>query len=195
MEGRDEPMRVFIAASMKEPDSGTRELALEIRKRLVERYGEGSVYLACHEHPTPEDYERPRDALEESEREIRGADGLVLLSPNGMPWGTLVEVGMALALGKPILALVLSGRRLPYFLREGARGFTILTAPTPESIAEWGAVEVYFRRIRAFIDLRCTKPVDDELTDEEARAQLESRLPALESLRVLDATTAKLLGR
>ncbi len=149
-------MKIFIASAMGRQDAGTRAMCLSIRSHLRDEYGEDSVYLACDEHPTPTSCYPPREAFDESLSQIRQADVFVLFSPEGpASSGALVEVGLALALGKPILALVSSTEALPYFLWLGTETMThLLTVHTQGVPMFWDAGETYFRFIRMFIELR-----------------------------------------
>jgi hypothetical protein len=169
-------MRIFIASAMRRQDGGTRQMTLSIRNHLREEYGEDSVYLACHEYPSPTNCQPPRAAFEESQEHIRQADAFVLFSPEGAASpGALVELGLALAWGKPVLALVPTTDALPYFLWLGTKTMTHLITEKKGVPGFWGAGETYFRFIKAFIELRVLGLAADGPTSEEAHAQLDER--------------------
>jgi len=161
---------------MGRQDSGTRQLTLSIRNHLLDEYGEESVYLALQADPNS--CQPPRKAFEQNQQQLREADVVVLFSPEGpVTPGALVELGLALAWDKPVLALVASAEALPAFLRMGTKTMTHLLAEHPKGIPGfWGAGETYFRFIKAFIELRVLGLAEDGPTS-EAHAQLDGRLP------------------
>lgn len=144
-------VRIFIATTMQ--DSWTRDVALDVRELLEKHFGEGSVYLAAYEYPSPGRFLRPEEAYEESAQQIQHADAFVFFSPRGEAHGSLVELGLALAWGKPVLALVPGREHLPYLLQGDRPLRGVLVTPTQGAVDQWGFPGTYFRYIRSFMEL------------------------------------------
>lgn len=182
-------MRIFVASPM-EPQPHYRLASFEMNRLLLEAYGENSVFMACLVYPNPKRCLPPRAAFDASALQIREADYFVLFSPEGPPFGSLIEVGLALAWEKPVLGIFSHAQHLPYILRHGTNTMTHILCPRGVSAEELG--KTCFGFIRAFIDVH---RLSDGLTPEEARQQLEGRLPALAELQKLEGTTQELLKR
>lgn len=136
-------MKIFVATAMERQASHELETMQRLRAYLVEAYGAESVFLACVDYPTPESYLPPRASYDVVADWIVRAHLFVLYFPQKVYSGALVELGMALAWGKPVLVFTPSAETLPYMLREGARQVTVVKSArhdwpetiTPESAA------------------------------------------------------------
>ena len=95
-------MKIYIATGYKR-----REEHNEVRDALT-----GAGHTLTHDWTTPENRRLPacKAALADKQG-IQDADLLIVLLPGGM--GTHTELGIALALGKPVLVYALDPKDLP----------------------------------------------------------------------------------
>lgn len=78
-----------------------------------------NVYFAGEQAVDPKHYDQPSVGLLRNVQRIRASTYFILIYPKLLPTSALVEVGMALALGKRSVWFVQNDAMLPYLLREG----------------------------------------------------------------------------
>lgn len=151
-------MKIFIASAIARHGFEDRVVLLSTLNLLAREYGKNSVYLARGI------YQEPEKVFAESKRQVREADVFILFSPEGPATaGVLVELGLALALDKPALALIGKADGLPFFLRRDTGTLTVLLCgDVPGGIPfSRGPKDSYFRVIKAYIENKAFAPPDD----------------------------------
>ena len=107
--------KIFLATPMSgfrdaEVYAAYRERLLELINALSEHY---EVYSEMQRSPTEDAFESPETSVREDFHEIEVSDYLLLLHPCRMQTSTLMELGYACALKKP-LVIVGEAENLPY---------------------------------------------------------------------------------
>ena len=107
--------KVFLATPMSgfqdaQVYAAYREQLLELIAALSEYY---EVYSEMQRSPTEDAFESPETSVREDFHEIEVSDYLLLLHPCRMQTSTLMELGYACALKKP-LVIVGEAENLPY---------------------------------------------------------------------------------
>jgi DNA-binding SARP family transcriptional activator len=82
-----------------------------------------TVYFAGEERPSPDTFEDESDALEEVFATVRRCRMLILFYPKKRPSSSLIELGMAMALGKRCVVLVSKRSDLPFLLISPTRHY------------------------------------------------------------------------
>jgi len=139
-------MKIFLATALEQQALNERRLVFELRERLDEKYGSSATFLAAYEFPTPDKYLAPRASLDLVVDLLEQTDVFVLYFPHKVFSGALLELGWALALGKPCLALTATTEILPYMLRGGADGLVTALIPNEAGVSR------YFEAICDFIN-------------------------------------------
>lgn len=96
-------------------------------KRIDSLYGE--CYFAPRAYPDEAKYPPPKEVLEEVLEHIADSELFLLYYPDKIPSGSLVELGVALALHKPIVILTRDLENLSYILREDSEIMTVIVHP------------------------------------------------------------------
>lgn len=78
-----------------------------------------NIYFAGEQAVDQKHYDQPSVGLLRNVQRIRASTYFMLIYPKQLPTSALVEVGMALALGKRSVWFVQKNATLPYLLREG----------------------------------------------------------------------------
>ena len=134
--------RVFLATPMSgfqsaEVYAACRERLLELIKALGEKY---EVYSEMQRAPSEESFESPEKAVRDDFHEIEVSDYFLFLHPCRMQTSTLMELGYACALKKPVVIVGKTGD-LPYMAlglkRPTYNGLLVEASEiSPETIAE-----------------------------------------------------------
>lgn len=138
---------IFIAAPMSGSSESfsyeeSRREILELIGRLREVHGIGPVYYAGESIETAEGFTDQTLALERDIAAIRGCGTFVMLYPERIVSSALVEIGYAMALGKPCIVLARDRTDLPFLFGEaealsgkaGVPAFAIRLYGSPEDL-------------------------------------------------------------
>jgi hypothetical protein len=99
-----------------------------------------NVYFAGEQAIDPKNYDQPSVGLIRNIQRIRASTYFLLIYPRLLPTSALVEVGMALALGKRSVWFVQKDVQLPYLMKEGAAAGGRADLPRI-NIRNYGSVE------------------------------------------------------
>jgi len=116
---------VFLAAPMESHSSSTKYKAtrrnvLDLKACLITDCSVNSVYFAGENIKSNSGFDDESLSLEMNLREIKNSKCFMLIFPEYKPSSTLVEVGMALALGMESIWFFKRGITRPFVLRDGA---------------------------------------------------------------------------
>lgn len=92
--------------------------------RIIGGTGLQRIYYAGKTIGTSADFSPSDDALEQDLGALQRSKALLLIYPDKIATGALVELGYAMALKQPVAILVRSHEDLPYFLRHIQGRFT-----------------------------------------------------------------------
>lgn len=127
-EARSRPaeLDVFLSAAMASAESPEQyeieRAQVMLMVHAIRDLGR-SVYFAGEERPTQDSFEDEGDALQEVFGTIRRCRLLILFYPRRRASSSLIELGMAMALGKRCVVLVSSRNDLPYLLVSPSRHY------------------------------------------------------------------------
>lgn len=126
---------LFVAVPMATLKDDTERL--EVRKSIVNlidlikrRCQLGEIFYAAIKADTEENFDPPALGLKHNVPRIRASKRFLLIYPQKAPTGALIELGMALGLGKATTIFVKDGVELPYLLRDVSAGQTITDFPS-----------------------------------------------------------------
>lgn len=88
----------------------------------IEDLRKGPVYFAPRLWPNPEDYPPPKEAFDIVATALEKAPFFILYYPDKVPSGALVELGMAIAMGKKVIIHTEDLSNITYFLRRRSLG-------------------------------------------------------------------------
>jgi hypothetical protein len=109
-----------IDALMTEAERATqRSEILSVVDCLKKKCKFQNIYYAGEQAKDPASYDQPSEGLLQNVQRIRASTYFILIYPQLLPTSALVEVGMALALGKRSVWFIQKEAKLPYLLREG----------------------------------------------------------------------------
>lgn len=116
---------VFIAAPMESHDTSgkykkSRVSILDLKAVLINKCEIDTVYYAGENILSKSKFEDESLSLESNLTEIRNSKCFLFIFPEYKPSSTLVEVGMALALGMESIWFFRKGEAKPFVLRDGA---------------------------------------------------------------------------
>ncbi len=117
---------VFIAAPMSAfrddaEYSANRDQVLQLIEHIKTTHHVERVYYAGLQATSSAEFLDPARSLQRDMDALRGADVFVMLYPERIASSVLVEIGYAMALGKPCVILARDVRDLPYLLRNAAQ--------------------------------------------------------------------------
>ena len=117
---------LFVSAPMDAlADDGTRvsirDEVIGILETLKKECALSRVFYAGYQAARSEDFDLPVIALRKNIQRIRASARMMLIYPENVPTSCLIEVGMALGLGKPSVWFVKKGVKLPFLMR-GVKG-------------------------------------------------------------------------
>ncbi|HEX8272738.1 MAG TPA: hypothetical protein VF615_08795 [Longimicrobiaceae bacterium] len=119
------PVDVFLSAAMAATESAEQyeleRAQVMLLLQAVRDLGYPEVYFAGESRPTYQAFEDEADALHEVVETIRRTRVFVLFYPKKRASSSLIELGMAMALGKQCLVLVNDRRDLPFLLVSPSR--------------------------------------------------------------------------
>lgn len=119
-----------------------RQFVLEVAEVLCKDLGVERIYFAGREVTSIQGFDAGDDALRSDLEALRESRVLCLVYPRRLVSSVLIEVGMALALGKPCLLFVRRREDLPYLLisaeklagRDGLPVVRIVEYQNPEDL-------------------------------------------------------------
>jgi hypothetical protein len=133
---------LFVAAPMAGLASRaqfvrSRETILAMIQGIVGATGARRVYYAGTTIGDAAPFTEGEDALDQDLGALRRSKALLLIYPEKIATGALVELGFALALRRPVAILVRSHDDLPYFLRH-LRGASEPATTGPVAVLDYG---------------------------------------------------------
>lgn len=123
---------VFISTPMaawSEPEeyAKNREEILELREQIKQHCKYRNIFYAGVGIPSAEHFEPAGISVRDDFNAIKNSKMLILLYPEALATGALVEIGAALALGKQCVIFTSSRSTLPYILRYADGAFDNVT--------------------------------------------------------------------
>ena len=132
---------LFVAApmaSLEDDDAivAYRNNVIDVLGRIKQMCKFEEVFYAGYEADKSANFDAPAVALKKNVQRMRASKRFMLIYSENVPTSALVEVGMALGLGKPSVWFVKTGLRLPYLMR-GAQGAAYIENFPPIAVYEF----------------------------------------------------------
>ena len=111
---------LFVSAPMASQDDAVRKKYNDRVKAIVDKIKaetQFSAYFAGYEHDATTGDDIPELALKHNVRRMRASKRYIFIYTQYEPTSAFIELGMALALGKPSIWFVKKGVRQPYLMR------------------------------------------------------------------------------